>query len=249
MSKPQTNGDRKMFTPYPKLPPIRKPSNAEVSKRTSLTSRDFSESRIHALFEPYKDPEEDSILADGIENMCNDLEVRPEEFRVLVLAWKFEAETMCRFTRNEFVTGCRKLRVDSMKGIQLKFPEMLQEIENKQNFKEFYRWTYKFGLDSDIGQRTLPVDMAISLWRLVFSKHEPSILKRWLLFLERHPNIRGIPKDTWDMFLNFSDAVGDDLSSYDDTEAWPSLFDDFVEYENDRENQNLTPDKEKAMGE
>ena len=42
------------------------------------------------------------------------------------------------------------------------------------------------------------------------------------------------------MFLNLIEAVGDgDLSSYDDSEAWPSLFDDFIEHENDRANRNV----------
>jgi DCN1-like protein 3 len=41
------------------------------------------------------------------------------------------------------------------------------------------------------------------------------------------------------MFLNFVEQVGDDLSTYDDTEAWPSLLDDFVEYQNDKQNQNV----------
>ena len=42
------------------------------------------------------------------------------------------------------------------------------------------------------------------------------------------------------MFLNLIEAVGDgDLSSYDDSEAWPSLFDDFIEHENDKANQNV----------
>lgn len=40
------------------------------------------------------------------------------------------------------------------------------------------------------------------------------------------------------MFLNFTEIVGNDFSSYDDNEAWPTLFDDFVEYENDQTNQN-----------
>jgi DCN1-like protein 3 len=40
------------------------------------------------------------------------------------------------------------------------------------------------------------------------------------------------------MFLNFVTSVGSDLSLYDDTEAWPSLLDDFVEFENDQLNQN-----------
>lgn len=242
--KSHTNGDRKMFPQYSKLPPIRKSSHGDA-KRASVTSRDISEAKLQQLFEQYKDPDDESILADGIERFCEDLEVRPEEFRVLVLAWKFEAETMCRFTHPEFMNGCRKLKVDSIKGIQLKFPDMLTEVENKHTFRDLYRWTYKFGLETDVGQRTLPVDMAISLWRLVFSQSEPPILTRWLEFLEKHPTIRGIPKDTWDMFLNFAESIGDDLSSYDESEAWPSLFDDFVEYENDRQNQNVVMNKDK----
>ena len=50
--------------------------------------------------------------------------------------------------------------------------------------------------------------------------------------------VRGIPRDTWNMFLNFVQTVGSDLTQYDDAEAWPSLFDDFVEFENDQLNQN-----------
>ncbi|XP_074648884.1 DCN1-like protein 3 [Tubulanus polymorphus] len=227
-----------MFGQYPKLP-IRKLSGGE-SKRFSLPN----ENRINALYEQYKEPDEEFILAEGIERFCRDLDVKPDEFRVLVLAWKFQAETMCRFTRGEFVNGFKTLKVDSIKGIQSKFPEMLQEVKNKDAFKEFYRWTFKFGLDADVGQRTLPVDIAKALWHLVFINDELPILKRWLNFLDDHPGIRGISKDTWDMFLNFVEVVGDDLSTYDDTEAWPSLFDDFVEYENDRENQNFEPNKQ-----
>ena len=96
--------------------------------------------------------------------------------------------------------------------------------------------------------------MAVSSWLLVFSQNEPPILKKWLHFLEEHPQVilynisncklneelqvRGIPRDTWNMFLNFVQTVGSDLTQYDDAEAWPSLFDDFVEFENDQLNQN-----------
>ena len=242
--EPSTPGSEwKMFTPYPKLPPIRKQGGAtSEGKRMSLVSREVSESKILAMFELYKDAEEDCILADGIERFCMDLEVKPEEFVVLVLAWKFGAQTMCEFTRAEFFQGCKALRADSIKGIQSRFPELLADVRDRQAFKDLYRWTYTFGLDSASGQRTLPTDMAITLWKLVFSQGEPPVLQRWLEFLEKHTNIRGIPKDTWELFLNFTEQVGDDLSSYDDTEAWPSLLDDFVEFENDRHNQNVTTD-------
>ncbi|XP_041363213.1 DCN1-like protein 3 [Gigantopelta aegis] len=231
--------EKKMFAQYTKLPPITKSKSNGENKRMSLIAKDFSEAKALLLFDLYKDPTENAMLAEGIEKFCSDLDVRPEEFIVLVLAWKFEAEMMCRFTKDEFTNGCKNLKCDSIKSIQAKFPELLAEVQNKQSFKELYRWTYKFGLDVESGQRTLPVDMAVSLWKLVFSQHEPTMLDHWLEFIEKHPTIRGIPKDTWDMFLNFIEQVGDDLSTYDDTEAWPSLLDDFVEYENDRQNQNV----------
>lgn len=189
-----------------------------------------------------QDPHEDVILADGIERLCDDLQLSPDEFKVLVLAWKLNAEQMCQFTRHEFVTGLKAMKVDSIRGIQARLPEIVQELTvNGDLFKDLYRFTFRFGLDVTSGQRILPADMAIVLWKLVFTIREPPLLIRWLKFLECH-HIRGIPRDTWNMFLNFAESIGDDLGAYDDAEAWPSLFDDFVEYENDQMNQNITKD-------
>jgi hypothetical protein len=158
---------------------------------------------------------------------------------VLVLAWKFGAEVMCRFSREEFFQGMKELKTDTLPGVQARLPDVVTEVmSDPVKFKDLYRYSYKFALDSELGQRILPADMSISLWRVVFSQKEPEILGRWIDFLEAHPHIRGIPRDTWNMFLNFVSTVGSDLTTYDDTEAWPSLFDDFVEYENDKLNQN-----------
>ncbi|XP_038211864.1 DCN1-like protein 3 [Zerene cesonia] len=210
---------------------------------SSLGSNDFhvSEIKINHLFDQYKDSLEDAILAEGIENLCNDLQLNPDDFKVLVLAWKLNASQMCRFTRLEFIQGLQSMNTDSVKGIQQKLCNITNDLKNDtEQFKDLYRFTFKFGLDVSTGQRILPSDIAILLWRLVFTNNQPPILDKWLSYLEKNPHIRGIPKDTWYMFLNFCEFVGDDLSSYDDTEAWPSLFDDFVEYENDQMNQNIS---------
>ena len=221
-----------------------------VKPAAAVPTMGISESRpcdvkLNNLFEVYKEKNEDVIREDGIEALCRDLQVSPDEFKVLVLAWRLNAEQMCRFTRTEFVSGLRSVGVDSIRGIQAKLPELVQDVnENADSFKDLYKFTFKFGLDAPSGQRILLTDMAILLWKLVFTVREPPILSRWLNFLEKHPMIRGIPRDTWNMFLNFSETVGNDLGSYDDNEAWPSLFDDFVEYENDQMNQNISKDKE-----
>lgn len=225
---------QKLF--YHKLPSIPRTMSSLGSSETRT-----SDTKITQLFDHYKDSLEDAILAEGIENLCNDLQLSPDDFKVLVLAWKLNASQMCRFTKSEFVQGLKTMKTDSIKGIQNKLNEIIAELKkDTEQFKDLYRFTFKFGLDVSTGQRILPTDIAIVLWRLVFTYNEPPILDRWLLYLEKNPHIRGIPKDTWYMFLNFCEFVGEDLSSYDDTEAWPSLFDDFVEYENDQVNQNIT---------
>ena len=48
-----------------------------------LESRAYSESKITSLFEKYKDEHEDSILSEGIEEFCIDLQLKPDEFKVL----------------------------------------------------------------------------------------------------------------------------------------------------------------------
>ncbi|XP_053975511.1 DCN1-like protein 3 [Hylaeus volcanicus] len=229
---------------YARLPPLGR-SGPSVGLNVTIESkqqREPSENKINALFDQYKDPHEDVILADGIERLCNNLQLSPDEFQVLVLAWKLNAEQMCQFTRQEFVTGLKAMKVDSIRAIQTRLPEIVQELTvNSDLFKDLYRFTFRFGLDVNSGQRILPADMAIVLWKLVFTLREPPLLSRWLTFLECH-HVRGIPRDTWNMFLNFAESIGDDLGAYDDAEAWPSLFDDFVEYENDQMNQNISKD-------
>lgn len=198
-----------------------------------------SDNTLNALFEEYKDEHEDAILSEGIERLCDDLGYRPDDFAILVLAWLLDAAQMCRFTKSEFIQGLQALQADTIEGIRTRLEQIIEKLKlNSDMFKQLYRFTFRFGLEPD--NRIVLLDMAIILWRLVFTVHKPDILDRWLNFLEEHTNIRGVPKDTWNMFLNFAETC--DITAYDDTEAWPSLFDDFVEYENDRLNQNVAKD-------
>ena len=204
------------------------------SRQFSLTRQTSSTQNRHAqiekYFNKYKDSEEDAILAEGMEKFCIDLGVDPTEFIVLVLAWKFEASQMCRFTREEFINGCQKMQAHNSKSLKERFPDLLGEAKEKRNFKDLYNFTFSFGLDHTSGQRSLPIDMAMPLWDLVFTQSRPEVLDPWFKFL-KGSGVRGISRDTWNMFLPFVESILPDLSNYDESEAWPSLFDDFVEAE------------------
>lgn len=206
----------------------------DIVKTMPYPKQELDEAKIHSLFAKYKDDGEDAILADGMEKFCQDLGVDPTEFVVLVLAWKFNASEMCRFTKKEFVEGCKEVRADSIKGLQSKLPELEDEVvRDTEKFKDLYRFTFKFGLDVEDGQRALPTNIAIALWKLVFSKNMPVVMDRWFTYLNER-EVRGISRDTWNMFYNFTESIESDFSNYDDSEAWPSLFDDFVESEREK---------------
>lgn len=217
---------RRNHTPYERSAPLRQFS---LSRQPPTPAPDMLP-QIEQYFSKYCDPNEDAILAEGMERFCIDLDVDPTEFVVLVLAWKFGASQMCRFTREEFINGCKKLEVHDAESLKKILPTIKIRSTTPAIFKELYNFTFSFGLDHSIGQRSLPVDMAIALWDLVFTLHKPLLLEPWFNFL-RENDIRGISRDTWTLFLPFARTVLPSFSNYDESEAWPSLFDDFVEHE------------------
>lgn len=113
--------------------------------KTNMRLNNFAaksfQSRVQKLFDIYKDSVEDLILIDGIERLCSDLQMSPEEFRILILAWKCDAHQMCRFTRTEFTNGCQALQADSVSLMKNKLSDVANDLNhNTEEFKSLYRY-------------------------------------------------------------------------------------------------------------
>ncbi|KAK1440096.1 hypothetical protein QVD17_05921 [Tagetes erecta] len=185
---------------------------------------------LEELYNKYKDPYADMIMADGISNLCTDLQVDPQDIVMLVVSWHMKAATMCEFSKQEFVGGLQSLGIDSLEKFRERIPSMRAELQDDQKFKEIYN--FAFGWAKEKGQKSLALDTAIGMWQLLFEENRWPLVDHWCQFLQARHN-KAISRDTWSQLLEFARSVDPTLSNYDADGAWPYLIDEFVEYLNE----------------
>ncbi|KAI8056299.1 potentiating neddylation domain-containing protein [Gilbertella persicaria] len=122
------------------------------------------------------------------------------------------------------MSGMKSLDSDSLEKLQQKRPEFERVFEDSDQFKEMYRYTFGYAKNND--QKCIEVETASVLWTMLLSDRYP-IVHEFIAFLQDKAPVKVINRDQWNSFLEF---VSTDLSDYDESLAWPVLFDEFVEW-------------------
>lgn len=184
--------------------------------------------------------EEELIGLDGLQKLCLDLQLEPENVLILVLSWKLKAERAGYFTEKEWMEGMRELECDNVNDLKKKLEELWttllisRESGKERNwgagelFKDFYAFAFHFSKEN--GQaKHLEVEFCCSLLNMFMDKQNH--IEEICFFLREVYNNKSISLDQWLSILDFSFSILEDFSNYEEDGAWPVLLDEFVEFQ------------------
>eukprot|EP00026_Physarum_polycephalum_P013126 Phypoly_transcript_13498.p1 GENE.Phypoly_transcript_13498~~Phypoly_transcript_13498.p1 ORF type:complete len:279 (+),score=56.62 Phypoly_transcript_13498:134-970(+) len=203
---------------------------ANPSKSEPVDSKGFSSKKVEELFDKYKDKDADDeqqIGPEGIEQLCKDLGVDPEDVLVLVLAYYLNAQKMGFFSKTEFITGLQKLGVDNISKLKGQLSNFRKDLDDQAKFKEIYRFAFGFAKERE--SKIIDLQTADALLALVLgSRYQHTEPLRQ--FLKEQTTYKSVNLDQWMNILEFSRSIKADLSNYDENSAWPVLLDEYCEW-------------------
>ncbi|KAL7190913.1 hypothetical protein ACSBR2_023062 [Camellia fascicularis] len=184
---------------------------------------------IDDLFHSYANRSLGMIVPEGIEALCSDLGVDHTDVRILMLAWKMNAQKQGYFTQDGWQRGLKALTVDTVNKLKNALLELENEVRMPPNFADFYSFAFQYCLTED-KQKWIDVECICELLDIVMGSQFPSQVALFTKYLKIQNDYKVINMDQWTSFLRFCSQISfPDLKNYYTTEAWPLILDDFVE--------------------
>ncbi|XP_057473929.1 uncharacterized protein LOC130762264 [Actinidia eriantha] len=192
--------------------------------------------RIDSLFYTYANSSSGMIEPEGIEALCSDLEVEHTDVRILMLAWKMKAEKQGYFILEEWRSGLKALRADTITKLKKALPDLDKEVKRSSNFADFYTYAFQYCLTEE-KQKSIDIESICELLNLVLGFQFRPQVDYFVEYLKIQIDYKVINMDQWMGFYRFCNEISfPDLCNYDDELAWPLILDNFVEWMRAKQN-------------
>ncbi|KAK1434026.1 hypothetical protein QVD17_10944 [Tagetes erecta] len=186
--------------------------------------------RIDQLFYKYSNESSGMIDPEGIEYLCSDLEVEHTDVRILMLAWKMQAEKQGYFTLEEWRKGLKALHADAIVKLKKVLPELENEVRRPSNYVDFYSYAFRYCLTEE-KQKSIDIESICELLELVLGSQFPQQVDLYIQYLKTQIDYKVINMDQWMGFYRFCNEISfPDFSNYDEELAWPLILDNFVDW-------------------
>lgn len=195
-----------------------------------------SSSKMSALFDKsYGDPEDPEIMSEsGMLKFFKDCGANPDGYEPLVVSYHLQTSEMGIYEKAEFVKGFVDSGCSTKKEIKNVIQNRIKAVgTNNKEYKKFYKWLFVHVKEEE-KKKTIPTELAIQLWTLVFSSKQSSmpLLAKWIEFCgeQQDKDLRVISRDVWEQIYDFL-VETQRIEDYDDAGgAWPVAVDEFVEW-------------------
>ncbi|KAG6411531.1 hypothetical protein SASPL_129614 [Salvia splendens] len=162
--------------------PIKTARVDSVRSASSRAGKKVDE-RIDELYTKYVNQSSCVIDPEGIEALCSDLKVDCTDVRILMLAWKMDAQKQGYFTQDEWRRGLKALKVDTITKLKKSLPELEKEALKSENFVSFYRYAFRYCLTED-NKKCLDIETACVLLQLVLGVQYQAQVDSFITFLK-----------------------------------------------------------------
>jgi len=183
------------------------------------------------MFEKYKQLEpsdgEDTIKGEGLIKYQQDLGITDEKDpTMLVIFWKLNAKDsrIWEISREAFIGGWSLESCHSLDQMKKKAKSWRDELKQAAKYKSFYFFVFDY-LKED--KTILTMEEATTVWDIIgMTEQRWPLMPKWLNYLQGK---KSITRDTWRLFLNFTEQYPKDLSTFSSDDCWPTMIDDFVD--------------------